>query len=371
MGEAHSNGWSASRAASRICSLTGVFCRDAAEQWEPDEARVSRPVLRERGGETPPRHSPECLRSDAALGRAGHDLAAQAVHQAEAPRQRDQEQGDARHGIEVPRLLVLDRHRKDDPAARGVTGHRAHEGARAGADPAQCRTKTRADVQTARKFTVGLERLLPARTDTEGVRRSLRLGSPSFAGSTAQALEAWSGHLPRNDCSRNVTPRSQTSGCQCPQMVVQLRQRAPRRTAKPLLRQVGDSPPCQLTSTHRTARCGPACRVVWQGTWSLNSTPLCRFAHPTNLVRRLLALVRLNVVAMGHAGIKLARAAERLLRSLDHLAPLADPSDGADDRKQYGEHPGRKTHRLQCDARIETDIRIELAVDEILIVQRD
>jgi hypothetical protein len=59
-------------------------------------------------------------------------------------------------------------------------------------------------------------------------------------------------------------------------MVVQLRQRAPRRTAKPLLRQVGDSPPCQLTSTHRTARCGPACRVVWQGTWSLNSTPLCR-----------------------------------------------------------------------------------------------
>jgi len=23
-----------------ICSLTGVFCRDAAEQWEPDEARV-------------------------------------------------------------------------------------------------------------------------------------------------------------------------------------------------------------------------------------------------------------------------------------------------------------------------------------------
>ena len=30
----------------------------AAEQWEPDDARVSRPVLRERGGEIPPRHSP-------------------------------------------------------------------------------------------------------------------------------------------------------------------------------------------------------------------------------------------------------------------------------------------------------------------------
>jgi hypothetical protein len=31
---------------------------EAAEQWEPDDARVSRPVLRERGGEIPPRHSP-------------------------------------------------------------------------------------------------------------------------------------------------------------------------------------------------------------------------------------------------------------------------------------------------------------------------
>jgi non-ribosomal peptide synthetase component F len=29
-----------------------------AGYWEPDESRGSRPVLRERGGETPPRHSP-------------------------------------------------------------------------------------------------------------------------------------------------------------------------------------------------------------------------------------------------------------------------------------------------------------------------
>ena len=35
----------------------------AAEQWEPDEARASRPVLRARGGETPPRDSPQYLRS--------------------------------------------------------------------------------------------------------------------------------------------------------------------------------------------------------------------------------------------------------------------------------------------------------------------
>lgn len=33
-------------------------CMDTAEQWEPDDGRVSRPVLRERRGETPLRHSP-------------------------------------------------------------------------------------------------------------------------------------------------------------------------------------------------------------------------------------------------------------------------------------------------------------------------
>ena len=42
----------------------------AAEQWEPDDARVSRPVLRERGGEIPPRHSPGCRD----CGPAGLDL---------------------------------------------------------------------------------------------------------------------------------------------------------------------------------------------------------------------------------------------------------------------------------------------------------
>jgi hypothetical protein len=35
---------------------------EAAEQWEPDDTRVSRPVLRELGGAIPPRHSP--LRED-------------------------------------------------------------------------------------------------------------------------------------------------------------------------------------------------------------------------------------------------------------------------------------------------------------------
>ncbi len=56
--DGHITGCSASCGVSPICLLTGDFCMDAAEQWEPDEARASRPVLRARGGEIPPRDSP-------------------------------------------------------------------------------------------------------------------------------------------------------------------------------------------------------------------------------------------------------------------------------------------------------------------------
>ena len=34
------------------------------------------------------------------------------------------------------------------------------------------------------------------------------------------------------------------------------------------------------TSTTRTARCGPACRVVWQGNGQVIWPPLCRFLVP-------------------------------------------------------------------------------------------
>src|SRR4051795_12079584 len=110
------------------------------------------------------------------------------------------------------------------------------------------------------------------------------------------------------------------------------------------------------------------------------------FAHPTKQkpdatfasgfqslagVTPLLPLGDIDVIAAGDAGIKLARTADLLLRVLDHLAPLADPADGAGDREQYGEHRGREAHRLERDARIEIDVRVELAVDEVGIAERD
>ena len=54
--------------------LIGPCSLDAAEQWEPYDARVSRTVLRERGGAIPPRHSPQHLCSQPSCRRTGHGL---------------------------------------------------------------------------------------------------------------------------------------------------------------------------------------------------------------------------------------------------------------------------------------------------------
>src|SRR5271165_544266 len=61
-------GCSALRAVKRGCSLIGACFSDAAGQWEPYEARVSRTVLRAPGGETPPGDSPHRRLSARARG---------------------------------------------------------------------------------------------------------------------------------------------------------------------------------------------------------------------------------------------------------------------------------------------------------------
>ena len=53
-----SSGCCASFGAIHGSLLTGNSVRSVAPQWEPYELRGSRPVLRERGGAIPPRHSP-------------------------------------------------------------------------------------------------------------------------------------------------------------------------------------------------------------------------------------------------------------------------------------------------------------------------
>jgi hypothetical protein len=69
-----------------------------------------------------------------------------------------------------------------------------------------------------------------------------------------------------------------------------------------LFRQPGCAPTL-LTSTSRTARCGPACRVVWQGC-SLLATPYADYAGAsTPFVARtaFAALARVSSVTAGCA----------------------------------------------------------------------
>src|SRR5262245_41371604 len=83
------------------------------------------------------------------------------------------------------------------------------------------------------------------------------------------------------------------------------------------------------------------------------------------------ALLGRNIIPPVGARIELAWTPDLLLDVLDHLLPLGDPADRPCERKQSREHVVGKTQRLQGNARIEIDVRIELLLDEIVILQRD
>src|SRR6266571_5734518 len=71
------------------------------------------------------------------------------------------------------------------------------------------------------------------------------------------------------------------------------------------------------------------------------------------------------------AGVELARPADLVLRVADHLLPLGDPAYRARQREDAGEHRYRDAEGALHDARIEIHVRVELALDEILVLERD
>src|SRR5712691_6843366 len=68
------------------------------------------------------------------------------------------------------------------------------------------------------------------------------------------------------------------------------------------------------------------------------------------------------------AVIELARAADLVLGIGDHLLPLGDPAHRARKREDAGEHRHRDAEGALHDARVEIDVRVELALDEILVL---
>src|SRR5438552_3332672 len=83
------------------------------------------------------------------------------------------------------------------------------------------------------------------------------------------------------------------------------------------------------------------------------------------------ALVRRNVGARSVTRVDLTRARDLLLLIFDHLVPLREPTRNARDREEHGEHVGGEAHRFVDEARVEVDVRVELARDEVVLGERD
>src|SRR5579859_2896557 len=76
-------------------------------------------------------------------------------------------------------------------------------------------------------------------------------------------------------------------------------------------------------------------------------------------------------VALGRPFVELPRPADLVFGIGDHLLPLCYPADGAREREDAGEHGDRDAERALHDARIEVDVRVELAAHEVVVLQRD
>src|SRR5665213_20876 len=109
-----------------------------------------------------------------------------------------------------------------------------------------------------------MEGLFPAGGYSESLERSGPMDTPSYAGHPAQALEARFNHPSGTARSGSAGKCRGTGGGQCPPLVAQQRD-APELGADSGLGQPTGDTVSLLTSTSRTARCGPARRVVWQG----------------------------------------------------------------------------------------------------------
>src|SRR5690349_23674341 len=74
---------------------------------------------------------------------------------------------------------------------------------------------------------------------------------------------------------------------------------------------------------------------------------------------------------LGRPLVELARAADLVFRIGDHLLPLRDPADGAREGEDAGKHRHRDAEGALDDARIEVDVRIQLAAHEVVVLERD
>src|SRR5262249_20568594 len=69
--------------------------------------------------------------------------------------------------------------------------------------------------------------------------------------------------------------------------------------------------------------------------------------------------------------IELPRAEDAGLRIGNHLVPVREPANSARHREEWGKHRRRQAQRTENDAGIEVDVGVELALDEVVVLEGD
>src|SRR3954451_24089695 len=82
------------------------------------------------------------------------------------------------------------------------------------------------------------------------------------------------------------------------------------------------------------------------------------------------ALVDRHVLALALARVDLARTRDLAALGRDHLEPLGHPAGCARNREHHREHLDRDVQCLVDQARVEVDVRVELALGEVVVVER-
>src|SRR5262249_36909564 len=77
-----------------------------------------------------------------------------------------------------------------------------------------------------------------------------------------------------------------------------------------------------------------------------------------------------RVVVDRRPRVDLPRAADLGVRILHLLAPVGDPARQAAESEEDGEHVRREAEGAVDDAGVEVDVRVELALDEVAVLQR-
>ena len=85
----------------------------------------------------------------------------------------------------------------------------------------------------------------------------------------------------------------------------------------------------------------------------------------------LAAVIHRNITARIFAQIDLSWPRDFLLAIEQHFLPLRNPPRCSRNREEHWKHGDRQTHRLIDKARVKIHVRIELSLDEVLILERD